>query len=62
MVAIHKGKEAFVHPRGVDDFQMWSVSVLKEQEGEQRGDDAVRRVLGDLGDLKMFGDWKVGRK
>jgi hypothetical protein len=41
---------------------MWSVSVLKEQECGQRGDDGVRRALEDLGGLEMFGDWRVGRK
>lgn len=39
---------------------MWNVSVLKEQEGRQEEDDAVRRALGDLGELEMFDDWWIG--
>ena len=39
---------------------MWSVSVLKEREGGQGGDDKVKKVLKDLEELEMFGDWSVG--
>jgi hypothetical protein len=63
VIAIHKGREAFVHPRPGGAFQMCSVTTLKKQEGDgQVGDNGARKVLRDLGELRMFEDWVIEGK